>query len=72
MSEPHLLIHVFEDTADNLLMSYEIGWNTVFIHNGKPMERLPEHIHRQDATPTDKLIELLAFAQDPAPNTFGL
>lgn len=65
-------IHVFEDTANNLIMPHKMGWNTVFVHHGKPLEALPDFVHRQDVTPADRIIELAAFTPEMPHDTFGL
>lgn len=65
-------IHVFEDSPGNLIIPHQMGWNTVFIHGGNPMAELPEHVHRQDATPADRVVELAAFIDIPSQHTLGL
>lgn len=65
-------IHVFEDTPGNLVIPHQMGWNTVLIHGGNPLAELPEHVHRQDKTPADRVIELAAFYEPALGPSMGL
>lgn len=51
-------IHVFEDSPKNLVIPDQMGWNTVFVHHGNPLDNLPSHIHRQADTTADILREM--------------
>lgn len=50
-------IHVFEDNLNNMLIPDQMGWNTIFVHHGNPLDEAPSHIHRQTRTSADILRE---------------
>jgi len=59
-------IYVFEDSPKNLIIPDQLGWNTAFIHHGKPQDNLPGYIHRQEDSVANILNELPQRSQKPA------